>query len=782
MKRIISVFLLFVSYSISFSQNLVVDGTISNNANWNGQEAPFNAGTFESTYLVGACNTNYVMEVDNASSPQQVVNGFMNAKQYVLSFRCAYRNNGCAPSNNPTTLQMQFTDATGVLTYTLSIPNTQVVLTAFSFTFTNDAATSHTLRCTNPGNVNTCGVIVDDISISLLSSPGGLGTTNLSFWLKANSINQVDNTSVNGWLSSGINVLPLTPPCAARPVYKTGLASVANNLVANYNPYLTFNGTTQYLQYITARVDLYNNSPATEGGSFFAVYQGGAAARTYFNSRCANNSRTWARTNLYVYPNGAGAGTNNQATIANSTRDNVVVMVGKSNGLTVADLKGTNVSLGNNAGDVDHITVGVRRTGAAAYGEFFNSSLSEIIIYNTILSNTDLQKVRCYLASKYGVTLNDNTTTAGIDERDYIASDATNYWSFTANTAYHNNLTVIGRDDDSQLSQPKSISTDADAGSNTGNGMLIVDNVAAISADRSYFATGHDGTAVSAGADFIDVPVGIQSRLRRHWKYQKTGTGIAASVQVSFDMTGFSPLTGSDLRLLVSGTSSFAGASIIAGAYAAPYFTASLPTTGGVFFTVASINSTTTPLPVELLSFTATPKNETVQLNWSTATEVNNDFFTLLRSADAISFNEIGQVKGSGNSNTIKNYEFIDTNPLNGTSYYKLRQTDFNKKEKEFNMVSVTFEKQNGKTVFSIFPNPNSGDFTIDFSGIENNHEVLVTLRDEKGKEVYNNVFYSQSIDHNLVELHMKEKLSKGLYFCTFSAEGVNYTVKVVVN
>lgn len=86
-------------------------------------------------------------------------------------------------------------------------------------------------------------------------------------------------------------------------------------------------------------------------------------------------------------------------------------------------------------------------------------------------------------------------------------------------------------------------------------------------------------------------------------------------------------------------------------------------------------------LPVELLSFTAEPMGEDVLLKWSTASETNNDYFAVLRSTDASNFTEIGTVNGAGNSNSLKNYQFVDAfaAKLNiPVLYYRLRQVDFN--------------------------------------------------------------------------------------------------------
>jgi len=66
-----------------------------------------------------------------------------------------------------------------------------------------------------------------------------------------------------------------------------------------------------------------------------------------------------------------------------------------------------------------------------------------------------------------------------------------------------------------------------------------------------------------------------------------------------------------------------------------------------------------------------------VDLTWQTATETNNDYFTVLRSTDGLSFSSLTYMEGAGNSNSPLSYSYTDANPLPGINYYKIRQTDF---------------------------------------------------------------------------------------------------------
>lgn len=95
------------------------------------------------------------------------------------------------------------------------------------------------------------------------------------------------------------------------------------------------------------------------------------------------------------------------------------------------------------------------------------------------------------------------------------------------------------------------------------------------------------------------------------------------------------------------------------------------------------------PLPIELNSFSASQQRRNVELKWETASETNNDFFTVERSRDGRLFAQIGYVSGADNSSTTKQYTFIDKNPKRGMNYYRLSQTDFDGHTVSFDVVTT---------------------------------------------------------------------------------------------
>lgn len=117
-------------------------------------------------------------------------------------------------------------------------------------------------------------------------------------------------------------------------------------------------------------------------------------------------------------------------------------------------------------------------------------------------------------------------------------------------------------------------------------------------------------------------------------------------------------------------------------------------------------------LPVEWLDFQATLVNEDrhTRCTWQTATELNNDFFTVERSTDALNWEQLGFVAGAGTTQDPQAYEWLDRNPHSGVSYYRIAQTDFNGAVDYSAIRSV--ERKKVKP-FAVYPNPGNQQFML---------------------------------------------------------------------
>jgi len=126
-------------------------------------------------------------------------------------------------------------------------------------------------------------------------------------------------------------------------------------------------------------------------------------------------------------------------------------------------------------------------------------------------------------------------------------------------------------------------------------------------------------------------------------------------------------------------------------------------------FTISA--QTPDPLDIELKYFSAIKDENIVKTEWVSLSEINCSHYTVERSKDLQTFEAIATVKGAGNSTQEIKYELNDLNPLEGVSYYRLRQTDFNGDEEVFYPVSVYMESI--KQDLDIFPNPFNEKLTL---------------------------------------------------------------------
>jgi len=116
-------------------------------------------------------------------------------------------------------------------------------------------------------------------------------------------------------------------------------------------------------------------------------------------------------------------------------------------------------------------------------------------------------------------------------------------------------------------------------------------------------------------------------------------------------------------------------------------------------------------LPVEWLDFTYERSPEGIILNWKTASELNNSHFEIERRSVAYdtSFRKIGETEGSGNSQEVMSYQFLDPRPSAGTNLYRIRQVDFDGTDDYSTTIEVLFDVRELETPVVLYPNPVSG-------------------------------------------------------------------------
>ncbi|MEM9261324.1 MAG: T9SS type A sorting domain-containing protein, partial [Bacteroidota bacterium] len=125
-------------------------------------------------------------------------------------------------------------------------------------------------------------------------------------------------------------------------------------------------------------------------------------------------------------------------------------------------------------------------------------------------------------------------------------------------------------------------------------------------------------------------------------------------------------------------------------------------------------------LPVDFLSFAARPDGKSVQLNWATATETDNDFFEIQRSRDAINWQALEQISGNGTTSDVSTYTFYDADPVGTVLYYRLKQVDHDGSFAFSDVIAVAL----GEAPLVAFPNPTHDVITLTTSGTVSLHDL----------------------------------------------------------
>jgi len=153
-----------------------------------------------------------------------------------------------------------------------------------------------------------------------------------------------------------------------------------------------------------------------------------------------------------------------------------------------------------------------------------------------------------------------------------------------------------------------------------------------------------------------------------------------------------------------------------------------------------------------LLYFDAKPEDRVVQLNWATESERNNAYFVIERSADLENWTFVDQLVGAGNSSLQKNYHSTDFSPLNGLSYYRLKQIDADGSESISEIRSVL-----NTTGFTLSPNPATDELQI--SGLPKSGNTQIKLLNTVGQVI--TVFEA---NNSVTSLNIAS-ISDGIYF-----------------
>jgi len=635
----------------------------------------------------------------------------------------------------------------------------------------NAGATTHTTGATLVGNLlsftnlNLADGDFFAIAINNFVFPNAPGnvTTNLRLWLKADA-GVTGAAPVSAWADQSTLGNDASVPA-------NGPDLMAGQI--NFNPAMDFtSANTEYMQITNG---ILGGSAYTDAWVYYVSKPDAVQTNTIFHENLSGASEYFMSLNIWsngqTYYDfgstsgggrlngnaGAATGVFNMWTLGSSSGTSTPNGTNKAiyrDGLAILS---SNNSDGSVAGNNQNFFIGGRYTGINNY--YLDGQIAELIVYTAVPTILEQEKVQSYLAIKYGISKNsvDNVSTGGQDERDYFASDGSVIWDFSANPAHANGIAGIGRDDNSLLDQQQST-----------DGEVTINKGAAFTNDLDFIIWGNNGAVLTFTTTVNNVGGGTSPRMERVWKVQVSGTPGNVTVMIPNSVVT-APITmithPSDPSFPADMNRQYFEMTDNGSDY-----TVSASFSDGDYFTFA--NATETALPIELQSFEVRLNQQNkVEVTWVTASETNNDFFEVQRSDDGESWMVINNLKGAGNSLEAITYSIIDNTPLSGTSYYRLKQTDF---DGQFSYSDLRIMQIEGLLSFSIYPNPASQKLVISSN---NAVEFSYIIYNYTGKLVTLNEVDAGSTQHSVDVTGW----NKGVYFVRILSNGQSVTEKIIV-
>jgi len=185
-------------------------------------------------------------------------------------------------------------------------------------------------------------------------------------------------------------------------------------------------------------------------------------------------------------------------------------------------------------------------------------------------------------------------------------------------------------------------------------------------------------------------------------------------------------------------------------------------------------------LPIQLVNFDAKLNRKGfVDITWTTATEINNDYFTIERSMNGVNFEALAEVDGAGNSTKTTSYNTIDNNPIKGVGYYRLKQTDYDGTSTYSRIVSVNGVNSAVSFDWTAAPNPVATGGTVSlFSALPSDENYFLEVFEAgTGKKIHDEQFSEAESQFNV-----GEQFKPGIYIVRIKSNTQLQTIRLMVN
>ncbi len=210
--------------------------------------------------------------------------------------------------------------------------------------------------------------------------------------------------------------------------------------------------------------------------------------------------------------------------------------------------------------------------------------------------------------------------------------------------------------------------------------------------------------------------------------------------------------------------------------------TGSVSSTSVTSFGTFVLSLFSNPLPVEFINLDVQCKSDGIEFHWVTASESNNDYFTLEKSRDGINFIFIARIRANGTSSGISNYHFFANGTNSESPFYRLTQTDYDGRQTELKTIRKVCQNEREPEISS-FPNPINGqELNIRISGIGISEQISFSMYDIIGKSIFSNKEFISDDQGNIsTKFIFSEGLAAGMYSLIAKSGSQSLIQKIIV-
>lgn len=573
------------------------------------------------------------------------------------------------------------------------------------------------------------------LNLNAQYGPGGVGSnTSNGLWLRADALTLNDGDPVSSWSDASGNANDASQGIAnLQPIF------VASSPLNN-QPSIQLDGNNDVLSVADAAI-----LDGTSAITYFAVVRPsdlgqveGILSKRISAGNNSNYSYAWFFWTGNRLFNDIHTNNNRYNSGGNTFADNTNYLLSFDfDGARAAALRSRMFSGGNLiAQSTENSTALPNSNRELLIGQlngnnssYFTGDIAEIIHYNYALNDVERIIVQNYLSAKYDIALAAD---------DYYSQDD------PVQGNYDHDVAGIGRSGSLEHNDAQ------------GSGLLRINNPRDLD-DEEFLLWGHDAAALSF-SNSSDIPAGTDARLQRLWRSSEVlssgGSANVGGIDLSWDLSAFSGINAADLQLLVDTDNdgllgdevAITGATDLGGNRF--LFSNVTAITDNTRFTLASISNTPTILDVELGDFQVrATENRAALLRWETLNEERSDRFMVQVSADGQRWYDKGEIAAAGNSNEPQFYEFIDANPLEGWSYYRLEMW-MRDGTIQYSPVRSFYQQQEDPLI-KLYPNPSSSVLeveappvsweswqVIDALGVDYSNAVRILQQDEQKRSL----------------------------------------------